>query len=226
MSLKAKANNGGDFDPIASGMHQAVCFSVIDIGTQPQPPGVNWPAKAKVLITWELPNERIDIERDGEKENIPRVISARYTNSLHKKSALRPMLESWRGRPFTDEELEGFELSKLLGVNCFLNIVHNRGEGKHAGKTFANVASVNPLPKGTPKIEAENELISFDLDEQPQNKPIEFPASMPEWQVDLIKQSDEYQNHGKPDPKSDPKNPDGEAFPQDTSNPDLEPLPF
>lgn len=216
MAFVVKENKGGeDFDPVPSGMHHAVCTSIIDIGTQPAKG--QFPTKRKVMFTWELPQETIEVERDGKRVPLPRVISARYKLSLHKKAALRAMLESWRGRPFTEEELAGFDLERVLGANCFLNVVH-----KEVGdKTYANVASVNPLAKGMAKIEAVNPLISFFMDAFEDDQTIVFPDHMHKWIQKLVMNSEEYQSHGKPKREEDPNNPSGLAFPLDDSHPDL-----
>jgi hypothetical protein len=62
----------------------------------------------KIVLLFELCNETI--ERDG--KTAPISINKEYTLSLGKKSVLRKHLETWRGRPFTDEELKGFEVGK------------------------------------------------------------------------------------------------------------------
>lgn len=189
MSLIAKdTSNGADFAPIPPGMQHAVCYAVIDIGTQPSTG--NFPARRKVVIIWELPHELIELERDGVKKKLPRAISERFTLSLASKGNLRPMLESWRGRPFTEEELAGFDMKHLLGVNCFLNVVHQKGKGEKAGRTYANVASVNPLAKGMAKIPPTNALLLFSMDDF--TGPVTIPEAVPEWIEACIKQSDEY----------------------------------
>jgi len=189
MSLIAKDTSGGaDFTPIPPGMQHAVCYAVIDIGTQPATG--NFASRRKVVIIWELPHELIEIERDGVKKKLPRAISERFTLSLASKGNLRPMLESWRGRPFTEEELAGFDMKHLLGVNCFLNIVHKKGSGEKAGRTYANVASVNPLAKGMAKIPPVNPLLLFSMDDF--TGPVTIPEGIPEWVEVCIKQSDEY----------------------------------
>src|SRR5688572_23018431 len=76
----------------------------------------------------------------------PFLVRRRYTCSLHEKAALRGDLESWRGRAFTDQELQAFDLESLLGVNCLLNILHECRNGS----TYANVSSIMRLPKGMP----------------------------------------------------------------------------
>ena len=51
-------------------------------------------------------------------------ISKFYTLSLHEKSNLGQDLVSWRGRPFTETERQGFDITKLIGVTCQLNVMH------------------------------------------------------------------------------------------------------
>ena len=54
----------------------------------------------------------------------PRAISETYTNSLGEKANLRKMLENWRGRAFTQEEMDGFDLRNVLGKACMISVVH------------------------------------------------------------------------------------------------------
>ena len=150
MSLTAK-DSGGDFELVPEGMHVARCYRVIDMGTQYNE---HFQKSAhKVIISWEFPEELMS---DGR----PFATTKRYTVSLHKKATLRQHLESWRGRKFTDEERNGFEISKLLYKTCYVNIVHEaNGEN-----TYANVAAITPLPKGVTCPSAVNEQIILDLD--------------------------------------------------------------
>ena len=148
MSLTAKDSGSGlNYDPIPEGLHLAHCYSVVDLGTQVSEYNGKEIVRNRVLITWELPDERIDIEKeDGTKVNLPRAISAEYTLSLHDKAALRHDLETWRSKQFTDDELDGFNLEKLLGVSAQIQVLHKKSaDGK---KTYANVTSIVPAPKG------------------------------------------------------------------------------
>jgi hypothetical protein len=65
---------------------------------------------------------------------------------------LRAVLESWRGKKFTDAELDGFDLEKLLGANCQIHAAHDVGAD---GNTYANVTLVLPPVKGAAKLVAE-----------------------------------------------------------------------
>jgi len=186
MSLIAK-NKGGGFDPVPAGNHAAMCYSVVDLGTQENKTfgGMNH----EVLITWEIPDLRIEIERDGKRLDLPRAISRRFTISLHERSNLRRALESWRGKPFTDAQLEGFDLRCLVGASCLLNVVHV-GSG---GKTYANVSTVTPLPKMMASAmpeKPENPMVYWEIEQLDGGG--EIDARIPEWVRNKIKESDEY----------------------------------
>lgn len=153
MSLLVSAKaGGGDFDPAPAGAHIARCFRIIDLGSQEK----TWQGQTKmahqILFTWELPTARM---QDGR----PFTISTRYTASLSEKAQLRAVLESWRGKKFSPQELEGFDLYNVLGKTCLLNVVHtDKGD-----KVYANVASVMPVPAGMEIPKAENAQVFFSL---------------------------------------------------------------
>lgn len=192
MALIAKAT-GSDLEPIPAGMHPAICYGVIDLGTQPA--FGNFPAKRKVLFLFELPEERADFMREEKKVNLPRAISCTFTLSLHTKGNMRPALEGWRGREFTPQELDGFNVMQVIGANALLNVTHKTGTGKNAGRTFAEIKSINPLPKGMKKRQPENPLLQFSLDDFMPGNPITKPAAMPDWIWARVVQSDEYIRH-------------------------------
>jgi hypothetical protein len=183
MAITASAQSGAKFDPIPAGLHHAICYGIIDVGTQPSNNPQFKPSR-KVVFLFELPDERINI--DG--KDLPRGTSTKFTLSLGDKSKLRPALQSWRGRPFTDEELKGFDITKVLGANAYVNITHETKDGK----TYANVTTINPLPKGMAKRTPENALVQWTFDEQPPG-PIVPPEGIPGWIAELITKSHEYQ---------------------------------
>jgi hypothetical protein len=187
MSLTAKENSGAAIEPIPAGVYVAVCYGLIDLGTHHSPTFGNDTHKA--LIQWEVPEVRSDFERDGKQVNLPRAISRRYTVSLSEKSNLRKDLESWRGRKFTAQELAGFDLKTVLGTACQLQIVH---ETNKEGKTFATIAAIMALPKGTPRPKPENPLAFFSFEEA--GKKPELPAGVPEWIQKIIMESREWQD--------------------------------
>ena len=188
MSLIAKS--GQSIAPIPEGVYTAICYGVFDLGHQYSEKYHK--SAPKVVLSWELPELRIDVERDGEKVNPPRAISKRYTNSMNEKAILRKDLEAWRGKAFSAAELKGFNLRKLLGAACQLQIIHKEVDGK----TYANVGTLMALPKGQKAPKPENQLQCFSFDEIEGNPVI--PANIPEWVSNLIKQSSEWQQLSKP----------------------------
>jgi hypothetical protein len=77
----------------------------------------------------------------------PFEISERFTVSMGEKANLRKFLGQWRGKTYTNAEAEeGAPLHKLEGVNALVQIGHNTSEA--TGKTYANIISIMPLPKG------------------------------------------------------------------------------
>jgi hypothetical protein len=128
---------GKQFTPAPDGVHAGVCCDIIDLGMVT----TQWEGKErtshKVYLVWQIGAVN---EETGERFTVRR----RYTASLHEKADLRKNLQSWRGRPFTNEELASFDLDRVIGVGALLNIVHTMKDGN----TWANVEAIMPLPKG------------------------------------------------------------------------------
>lgn len=129
MTLIASDSGGGPKELPEADIHNAVCAFVEDLGIQPGYQG--GAPKHKCIIVWELEAKMSD--------GRPFMLSKRYTVSLFEKATLRHDLESWRGVAFTADELKGFDLSKLKGVPCRLNVVH---KPKADGAMKAEVQSV------------------------------------------------------------------------------------
>jgi len=148
-------NEGGDFKPVPAGTHMALCYRVIDLGTQT----VQWQGdikhQRKALLSWELPTEPME---DGR----PFTISQRYTLSSHEKANLRRDLESWRGKRFTEADFGpgGFDIKNVLGVPCLLGVIH----AEKNGKTYANIASISAPPKGMDIPKGANDHVYFSLE--------------------------------------------------------------
>ena len=163
MGLMASDSGGGDFKPVPAGVYTGRCYRVIDMGTQTEIYRATGEKKTarKVLIGWEVFGEDSDGMPIQNDDGRPFIIGQRYTLSLHKKAKLRADLEAWRGRQFTDDELRGFDVQKLLGAYCLVNVTHS---GKD-GKVYANVSSLTPLPRQMPKPDGVNPLQFFNVNE-------------------------------------------------------------
>ncbi len=146
-----------NYTPPPAGMHVARCYRLIDLGTQPKSyQGKPTGEARKIMASWELLGEdRMD---DGK----PFTISKSWFLSMHEKAALRKDLESWRGKPFTADEEHSFDVAKLLGAYCLLNVVQETGAD---GNTYTQIKAITPLIKGMPKPDPVNENFIFDADE-------------------------------------------------------------
>jgi hypothetical protein len=165
------------------GSHTAVCFRVVDLGTQA---GMYGP-KRQIQISWELPDE---LMRNGR----PFEISRRYTLSSNRKSALRADIEGLLGRTLTSADCGRFDLSQLLGMTCLVGVKH---ETREDGRTFANVTSVMRRPKAVPeRMPCTNEAFVFSLADRPFRQH-EF-EQLPQWLRDVVARSPEYAMATKP----------------------------
>lgn len=172
---------GGDFTPPPAGNHGARCYRVVDLGTQQTEFNGETKRQHKVLVSWELDTDQA--MEDGRRFTIHQ----RYTFSTHEKAKFRQDLESWRGRPFTPEDFGTFDIRKLLGVACMINVVHKRADN---GKTYANVAGVTPVPRGLTVPELENETAFLSLD--PEDFNAEVFNALSDGLKETIKKSPEY----------------------------------
>jgi hypothetical protein len=139
---------------LEQGLYTAVCTKLIGLGVQYDETYDR--SCEQVRIIWEITGETVEI--NGER--LPRLIGREFTLSLDERSNLRKLLESWRGKTFTAEELKGFDLKHLLGVGCQLQVLHKTSERG----TYAIVSNLMPLPKGTAKPET-GPTAYFDMDD-------------------------------------------------------------
>ncbi len=139
MPLVIKGSDG-DFEPAPIGMHHAVCVDVVNLGLC----DTKFGKKKQLKIVWQTK----DRGSKGERYQIRRT----YTQSLNEKSNLRHDLETWRGRPFSRQELSEFDVEKLLGANCQIQVIHRISA---QGRTYANPQAIVPATKSMGVLEAE-----------------------------------------------------------------------
>ena len=184
MAIIVKANSSGGYPPIEAGSYRAICYGIVVEGTFINP--FSQREQTKVRFLWELPDERI--LKDG--KDLPRAISEEYTLTLGEQGKLRPMLESWRGKAFTKQELEGFDIENVLKAPCLITTMV--GISKQ-GREYASITAVGRLPKGmVVPTETENPTIVFNVCDS--ECPLELMEKLPPFIQEKIKQSLEYKN--------------------------------
>lgn len=138
--MAKKGGSGGNFTPAPAGSWGSVCCDVVDLGIVESTFSGKTKKQHKIRVVWQI-DENMP---DGK----PFLVSQRYTLSLHEKAGLRKDLEAWRGRAFTDEELEGFDVETVIGAPCLLSVV----QAVSGGNVYANVKGVMKLPRGMQAI--------------------------------------------------------------------------
>lgn len=180
MGFTIKKSNGKQQEPFPAGAHPAVCYMLADLGRQ-------YNAKYdktlhKVVIGFQFPE--ITGKR-GDGTEYRRNLSKRYTVSLHEKSTMRAMLESWRGKKFTEEELAAFDLKDILGKACLVNVTTT----EYKGEERAEISSVGPLPKAMQNMyKLEGEIVYYSMEDNG----MDIPESLPEWIKNAISESIEF----------------------------------
>ena len=152
MSMIASDNGGTPIQKLQNGVYTAVSSVMIDLGVQENEQFGK--TQRKFMMIWTILGE--DIEIDGKKQ--PRTINKEYSFSLHEKSTLRKDLQAWRGVPFKNEELKGFDLTTVLNKACQLQIILEEKNNKE----YNNIAGIMSLPKGM-KVEGLADTYFFDM---------------------------------------------------------------
>jgi hypothetical protein len=187
MSLNLKDAKKGLSGPLAPiGNHIARCYQLIDLGMQDDPRYGN--ASHKLRFAWELCEELHDFGK-GKKE--PYSVSMQVNFFIGRNSNFQKLLEGWKGGTFTDAELENFELKKLVGKSCMVNVVH----ATVGDRDYANVASVSPVPaKWRDRVPAMvNNPLYFEVEMGPTSK--EFRA-LPEFLQKIVEKCHEWRGQG------------------------------
>lgn len=164
MAIYAESKGLTPKELLPAGVHIARCYQMIMLGTiddvYQNVPKIN----DKIVISWEFPNELREFTLGKGLE--PFVLSKDFTLSLSEKANLTSFLNAWRGVPFTKEESDRFNVAVLIDKCCMLNITHKPSK-KDPTKSYAEILSVMPLPKGTivpPAINPQIEFSANDFD--------------------------------------------------------------
>jgi hypothetical protein len=170
MALTFSSKGTSNFKQCPAGTHLAVCDQVVFLGLQPGF-GQDADPKPQIYIRFEIAALRVEYEKDGKQLSGPQVIGRTYTASMHKKANLRIMLESWRGKTFTEQEANEFDISKILGASAMIGVIQKES----GGNIYSNIGTISGLPAGVPKPKLENPLVLYTG---------EVPAdvvNLPEW---------------------------------------------
>lgn len=165
------------------GNHLGRCYSMVHLGTIPNNYGSETKLQNRVVIAWELPT--LTFTTDDERE-LSSVISQEFTLTMGERGNLRKMIESWRGKQLTPAEADDFDLTKLLGAPCMINIIH---KASAQGNTYATIASVTKVPTGLDCPPPMREQFEFNYEDK---FSVEAVEALPEFLRNKVKTSQEY----------------------------------
>jgi hypothetical protein len=172
-------------DPFPAGTHNAVCYGVVDLGTQEVTFQGAKKMQRKLRIQWEVPALRVKYTKDDVEHEGPKVIGKTYTFSTFQKAALSQHLATWG---ITD--IETFDFKTLIGRSCMLNVVQAVIEG---GDTISYIGAVMQMPAGMPEMKVENPSLYYSIDEHGVN----IPENIYGWLIESIKKSPEWAKLGQ-----------------------------
>lgn len=182
MSMIASDNGGQVIEKLDNGVYTAVSSAMIDLGQQRNEQFGK--VQRKFMMIWTIIGEEIEI--NGEKQ--PRTISKEYSFSLNEKSTLRKDLQAWRGVPFKEEELQGYDLTKILNKACQLQIILE----ERNNKKYNNIVGIMSLPKGM-KVEELDTTYYFDITNP---ETWENYCRVPNWIQEKIKKAENLESTG------------------------------
>lgn len=210
MAIKAKVSNYVR-ELIEPGNYTAVCYKMIHIGTVEDTYMSEKKEMDKLRIGWELVDEmRVFDESKGPQ---PLVIDKEFTLSLGDKATLRKFLKSWRGKDFTEKEAEEFDITRLVGAACLLNIIVKTK--KDGSGQYNDVEAATPLPKSIPKPKGINKPFILDFEENWSDEKFE---SLPDFIKDKLKTSHEYAELRSPGLVNTPAEPENVQTEDDISD--------
>lgn len=178
MEFIVKSEGTTSVPRLEDGVYTAVSSMLIDIGGQQS--AIDNKVRRKFMMVWTILNEFIEVNG----EQLPRIISKEYTLSLNEKSNLRKDLQAWRGKAFTEEELQGFNLLTIMNKPCQLQIINE----ERNGSTYNNISAIMSMPKGM-KVDELEETTVFLLNN---NETWRNWEKIPKWIQEKIKKSEGY----------------------------------
>ena len=205
MAIIVSDKGGSSFKLVSADNHPAVCSVLADLGWQASD---LYPTKHKLWVQWQIPGERVEFEKNGEKVEGPASISHFYNMTFLPGSSLREHLENWRGKEFTKKELAGFDVSNILSLPCLIQVKHTE---KANGEMKAKVASVGKIPQGMDVPKLEGVAICYDAD-HPHNLE-KLPKGIQEMIYRQVENPDPVVNHPEPQDEADLQPTDDDSCP-------------
>ncbi len=127
-------------EPCPEGRHPLICVDIFRVEPEEQTYDGVTKLYEKVMFVFQAFPESGERDTKGN----PFQVERKFTWSLAPQSLLRPFLEHWRGRDFSEEEAKRFDVSKCKGVSAWGTIIHNT--------RFVNIQDIEPYSDNDGKL--------------------------------------------------------------------------
>lgn len=107
-----------EYEKINPGLHNAICVGIWNVGKQKIEFNGEVKYKQQVIFGFE-------VEQRNSETNEQMLHLEKYNMSLHEKSRLAPLIESWTNQKLKDNERYNFDLSNFVGKKATLNLIEN-----------------------------------------------------------------------------------------------------
>ena len=161
--------NNTNYKPAPAGAHQAVCVDWTDLGMVP----TQWGPKHKVRVVFQI--AAVNPET-GRRFTVRKSMNALLSKGSGGKrnSALYDILVQWRGRDYSEEEMEaGVDPEVTIGANAMIFVTHKPGEN---GQVYADLTGISPVQPGTPLLTAADYVREKDRQGATPTAPAPAPA--------------------------------------------------
>lgn len=181
---------------VPQGMHPAIIYGVINVGTQDGEYQGRATASNKLKLVIEIPGHRQLYWKD---DTVPSpsamIMDFNYSVSKNKKSGKKSklllLIESLFG-PLQESQYLSFDISQLAGLKIFANVVHYYKQNGELGAKVDTIAQFNPAYVNPDTIVLTNEIQIYSVQMGFENMSF---AKLPFFYRSLIKESHEGKAH-------------------------------
>ena len=177
-AFKGQAASKGEYEIPEAGSSPAIIVGLVDLGTQTRTYQGQTSEAHKVLILFQLDQ----VKSDG----TPFVLSKDETLSFHRKSNLRKLAETIRGKAW--DEGQPIDYSSLVGQTVLLTI---ETATSSSGSEYCKVSNITKIPKGMAKVEPQVETICWSIGDDMGELPSWIPYLYGKRITDVISSSRE-----------------------------------
>lgn len=181
---------------VPQGMHPAIIYGVINVGTQDGEYQGRATASNKLKLVIEIPGHR---QLYWKEDTVPTpsamIMDFNYSVSKNKKSGKKSklllLIESLFG-PLQESQYLSFDISQLANLKIFVNVVHYYKQNGDLGAKIDSIAQLNPAMVNPDSLILTNEIQIYSVQMGYEN--LSF-AKLPFFYRSLIKESHEGKAH-------------------------------